>query len=900
MRKELSIGGKPRFFLRAALILTILVMAALVTTVSVSAEVTDLSKPSNNANYDPGAQVTVQVKMHWKKPDGGDNSSKNYLTIRTSQGGYTDYQYVEVKRYMWGDNVVITKEKKITLPNDAGPYLIGVRQDLTQIDWAGAEAAGTPFQAEKSVTVNVIKDISKAASETEVSGVIDKPYTGEAVTQDPVVTANGKTLDPATDYDVTYSANVELGPVTMTIKGKGYYKGTITRQFNIVPAEITAGCVTGIVDLPFTRGGISQDPLVVVNGRTLVKGTDYKVQFENHNQAGTATAIILGQGNYTGEVRKSFRIIPGNIRDAVVTGIKDMTYTGEPITMERRISLSYKGYGIYRDTDYTLTYRNNVQPGTATVIITGKTNFTGSLTRTFNIVEPGESGVSGVCTLTAPRADSEYAVGSTITVKANGGIYVHRPLGEPYEYTVNYICVKVTRSGQQVLFEYLPYTSDSWFVTASFKADVKGEYLIQVCRFLPGSAPSFDSFSPSDSRKVYVGVSSPSGPKDLSGAAVTGIRSMQYTGDAVTQNPVVKLGGKTLAAGTDYYVTYNNNVEIGTATLTVRGRGSYFGTITKPFSILSREDYANQALSNAISAIENAGLSQYLPADRTALQQAVNDAKQLIESGASAQALEKALARITQLRTAAEQNLAKSRAAAQKAAQKVAQKTAQAKKKALAMPAEKTVEKKILSLKTDTDPAGSAFAPLKLSSVKQTKKSVTLKWKAVSGASSYTVYGAKCGKQNRIAKIATVKGTTFRHTKLKKGTYYKYIVTASSRTVAGTRAAAVSKMIHVATKGGKVCNCSKVKVSIKKNGSKKTVSKVSVKKGKTVKLKAALVPASKKLKMKKHVTVRYESSDPKIASVSSKGKVKGVKKGTCCVFAYAQNGVSKKIKVTVK
>ena len=73
-----------------------------------------------------------------------------------------------------------------------------------------------------------------------------------------------------------------------------------------------------------------------------------------------------------------------------------------------------------------------------------------------------------------------------------------------------------------------------------------------------------------------------------------------------------------------------------------------------------------------------------------------------------------------------------------------------------------------------------------------------------------------------------------------------------------------------------------------------------MKKGKTVKLKAALVPASKKLKMKKHVTVRYESSDPKIASVSSKGKVKGVKKGTCCVFAYAQNGVSKKIKVTVK
>ena len=58
--------------------------------------------------------------------------------------------------------------------------------------------------------------------------------------------------------------------------------------------------------------------------------------------------------------------------------------------------------------------------------------------------------------------------------------------------------------------------------------------------------------------------------------------------------------------------------------------------------------------------------------------------------------------------------------------------------------------------------------------------------------------------------------------------------------------------------------------------------------------------ASKKLALKKHRVVKYESSNTKVATVTSKGKIKGIKKGTAYVYAYAQNGVAKKIKVTVK
>ena len=46
--------------------------------------------------------------------------------------------------------------------------------------------------------------------------------------------------------------------------------------------------------------------------------------------------------------------------------------------------------------------------------------------------------------------------------------------------------------------------------------------------------------------------------------------------------------------------------------------------------------------------------------------------------------------------------------------------------------------------------------------------------------------------------------------------------------------------------------------------------------------------------------LKYASTNPKIAKVNSKGTITAVSKGTCYVYVYAQNGVYKKIKVTVK
>ena len=56
----------------------------------------------------------------------------------------------------------------------------------------------------------------------------------------------------------------------------------------------------------------------------------------------------------------------------------------------------------------------------------------------------------------------------------------------------------------------------------------------------------------------------------------------------------------------------------------------------------------------------------------------------------------------------------------------------------------------------------------------------------------------------------------------------------------------------------------------------------------------------KKTAVKKHAPLRYESSNPKIAKVTAKGKIKALKKGKCYIYAYAQNGTFAKVKVTVK
>ena len=99
---------------------------------------------------------------------------------------------------------------------------------------------------------------------------------------------------------------------------------------------------------------------------------------------------------------------------------------------------------------------------------------------------------------------------------------------------------------------------------------------------LNGNKPS----SHDTSKNTLTYVFTASGYININGIEVTGIADKTYTGEAITQAPVVTYNGKTLTEGTDYKIGYANNVEAGTATVVISGTGNYGGAKTVTFEIL--------------------------------------------------------------------------------------------------------------------------------------------------------------------------------------------------------------------------------------------------------------------------------------------------------------------------
>lgn len=219
-------------------------------------------------------------------------------------------------------------------------------------------------------------------------------------------------------------------------------------------------------------------------------------------------------------------------------------------------------------------------------------------------------------------------------------------------------------------------------------------------------------------------------------------------------------------------------------------------------------------------------------------------------------------------------------------------------------------EADMAEMTTDKDPAGTRFAPLKPKSTSQKKTSIKLTWSKSKGASGYMIYGSRSGGKYKLQRLAAAGSaaksynvTKAAGAKLKKGTYYKFMVIAVDQ---NNDIISSSKIIHVATAGNKKASNNKavvVKAKVTKTGKSlkkyKKTGAIAVKKGKAAALKSTATKA-KKTKVKKLAGIRYESSNPKVATVTAKGKVKGVGKGSATVYVFAQNGVAKTIKVKVR
>ena len=149
-------------------------------------------------------------------------------------------------------------------------------------------------------------------------------------------------------------------------------------RISISKASVTLSTSTYAYDGKAKKPGVT----VKLNGKTLKNGTDYTVSYSNNTKVGTATVKITGKGNYTGSVSKTYSI-KNNFKKATVSGISTKAFTGKNITQS--ITVKYNGKTLKNGTDYTVSYSNNKSIGTATVKITGKGSYTGTITKTFKI-----------------------------------------------------------------------------------------------------------------------------------------------------------------------------------------------------------------------------------------------------------------------------------------------------------------------------------------------------------------------------------------------------------------------------------------------------------------------------------------------------------------------------------
>lgn len=175
-------------------------------------------------------------------------------------------------------------------------------------------ALSTYDQAKKTLEALEATDIATA----RVQGLQDVMYDGTE--KRPTVTLridsvkDGKktetSLREGVDFNVQFDGDlVNPGTVHVTITGAGDYTGIVETGFVILPADLANATIDMIPDHVRTSYPIEPDPVVKLDGRTLVKGVDYEVSYSENVNEGTATLMVKGIGNCAGDAHATFQII---------------------------------------------------------------------------------------------------------------------------------------------------------------------------------------------------------------------------------------------------------------------------------------------------------------------------------------------------------------------------------------------------------------------------------------------------------------------------------------------------------------------------------------------------------------------------------------------------------------
>ena len=317
--------------------------------------------------------------------------------------------------------------------------------------------------------------------------------------------------------------------------------------------------------------------MTIKKGETeLVAGQDYWVEYANNTAVGNATVIAHGMGSYRGTLSANFAITPVNISQVVsLQGLAPVQYSGSAIEPTPELT-SKQGVALQRGVDFNVAYENNVNAGTATVTISGMGNYAGKITSTFTIttVQLSEDMVTigkDACATDATKPPLVVECGGSRLVEGADFAVAYAPDAE-----TGAVLATVTGMGNYSNVVSLRFTKEAihrygqWSVTkeATYGEAGKRSRTCSACRDVQvENIPALER-------------------TPISGAVITGLAPKAYTGTAIKPNPTVKVSGKTLKKGVDYTVSYKGNVNVGTAVVTVTGKGAYSGSKQAAFEVV--------------------------------------------------------------------------------------------------------------------------------------------------------------------------------------------------------------------------------------------------------------------------------------------------------------------------
>lgn len=204
----------------------------------------------------------------------------------------------------------------------------------------------------------------------------------------------------------------------------------------------------------------------------------------------------------------------------------------------------------------------------------------------------------------------------------------------------------------------------------------------------------------------------------------------------------------------------------------------------------------------------------------------------------------------------------------------------------------------VIKKSPNVEPSGTELykktLPFFLMKGKGTGTRIDLTWDKVKGATGYDVYWSYCNGKNNFNKLANVpKSQKYADNNLNNKREYKYFTVAYKMSGGKKVYLGRTNTVHVAMPQASKTNVLKVTVN---------KTKVNLAKGKTFKITKKVKLENPKKKALNHLTKkeRFITSNAKVATVSSAGVIKAVRKGTCTVYVMSENGVCAKIKVTVK